>query len=154
MRTDDKDWSGKCICTRAIHFPIPHPSHLLNLLPLQTSCILLCVQHWCHFHPLLCSYLWCHWKMTKLEPRQNFLFCTPHEENCPLFSLLALFHTDVVETPYSFSGIHATHCQYFPTHINNCAIYFENIKEQRIMTSKRCILNSVSKSASLYLTGI
>lgn len=54
-----------------------------------------CVQLRCHFHPTLCSYLWCHWKMTKLEPQQNFLFHTPQAENCPLFTLLALFHPAV-----------------------------------------------------------
>lgn len=95
MRTDDEGWSGKCICSQAIHFPIPHPSHLLNLSPLQTRCIPQCVQLRCHFHPTRCSYLWCHWKMTKLEPRQNFLFHTPQAENCPLFLLLPLFHPAV-----------------------------------------------------------
>lgn len=121
MRPADEDQSEKRICSQAIHFPIPHPSYLLNLPLLQTRCVPQCVQLLCHFHPTFCSYLWCHWKMTKLGPQQNFLFRTPQAENCPPFTLLALFHPAVAKLYYM--RVHSRRS--VPDLVNSflCAVY-------------------------------
>lgn len=134
IRTDDEAWSGKCICSQAIHFPIPHPSHLFNLPPLQTRCIPQCVQLWCHFHLTRCSYLWCHWKMTKLEPQQNFLFHTPQAENCPLFLLLALFypfiarpqHVHSLRSMPDLSILFTAVCTFYSEYIGHMQIIMSN----------------------------
>lgn len=78
MRSDDEDWSRRCICSRAIHFPISQPSHLLNLPPLWPRCVPQCVPLQSHFLPrTLPSQTRRHRKMTKPKPRQNFLFHSP-----------------------------------------------------------------------------
>lgn len=91
-----------------------------------------CVQLQCHFHPTLCSYLWCHWKMTKLEPRQNFLFHTPQAENCPLFTPLALLHSAAARL--QCMRVHSLRSM--PDLVNSflrciciCAVYSECVKE-------------------------